>query len=163
MNWQSVPDWRRVIFLQRAILLALLGGLGLLLVEIRYEHQAVLGEKWQSWIPIIYLLAMLVLMPLGQFHFGRLGGKLLMCCFAGLVIVGTLGFWLHTKGKPVQGVIHIVQVDLKEPGHLLQEASDEDTHPPLLAPLSLVGLGVIGILTCLLHIHGDEAKDEGKV
>jgi len=33
---------------------ALLGGMALLLCELRFEHREVLGETWRSWIPLIY-------------------------------------------------------------------------------------------------------------
>jgi hypothetical protein len=46
---------RGVQLIQRLLLFALTGGILLLLVEIRFEHSAVMGEKWQSWIPCIYL------------------------------------------------------------------------------------------------------------
>ena len=32
----------------------MLGGVALLLCELRFEHREVLGETWRSWIPLIY-------------------------------------------------------------------------------------------------------------
>lgn len=153
--------WRRLLLIRRGLLLALLGGLALLLVEIRYEHQAVLGDKWQSWIPIVSLPVILILASMGMFAFRALARKLLIGCFVGLAMVGLLGFWFHSKGKPVQGLIHIAKVDLGEPGHILEQT--DDTNPPLLAPLSLVGLGLIGVLaSCIGPSSGSIRARTGK-
>lgn len=149
MNEIQHPSWRRLALIQSSLLVLLLGGISLLLVEIRFEHQAVLGEKWQSWIPIVYLSSMLLLGTLGMATFRRIGRRLLIGCFIGLAIVGLLGFWFHSKEKPIQKVAEIVTTDLSTPGHL-REQSDEDTTPPVLAPLALVGLGAIGVLVCFL-------------
>lgn len=143
------PSWRRLALVQRGLLVLLLGGIFLLLVEIRSEHSAVMGEKWQSWIPCVYLSVLVVLMPIGIMFVRRFGRNLLIALFSGLIIVGTLGFWFHTKGKPFQKVAEIVATDLSAPGHL-KEQSDEDSAPPVLAPLALVGLGSIGVLVCFL-------------
>lgn len=142
-------SWQRLALIQRGLLVLLLGGVSLLLVEVRFEHQAVLGVKWQSWIPIIYLSSMLLLGALGIATFRRFGCYLLIGIFIGLAVVGLLGFWFHSKEKPIQKVAEIVSTDLSAPGHL-KEQSDEDTNPPVLAPLALVGLGAIGVLACFL-------------
>lgn len=151
------PSWRRLDLIQRGLLLLLLGGIALLLVEIRFEHQAVLGEKWQSWIPIAYLSAMLALGALGVATFRRFGRHLLIGSFFGLAVVGLLGFWFHSKEKPIQKVAEIVTTDLSAPGHL-KEQSEEDTAPPVLAPLALVGFGAIGVLVCFLLPQNGKSK-----
>lgn len=149
MNDMRHPSWRRLALIQRGLFVLLLGGIFLLLVEIRFEHSAVMGEKWQSWIPCVYLPVLVVLMPIGIMFVERFGRHLLIALFSGLIIVGTLGFWFHAKGKPVQKVAEIVARDFSAPGHL-KEQSDEDSAPPVLAPLALVGLASIGVLVCFL-------------
>jgi hypothetical protein len=52
---------------QKLAIVLLLGGLGLLMVEIRFEHQAVLAKKWQAWIPLAYTSSMLAAGPLALF------------------------------------------------------------------------------------------------
>jgi|GEM_PF-1366465 len=141
---------KRLQLIQRFLLLALIGGILLLLVEIRYEHSAVMGEKWQSWIPCAYLPALLLLMPVSMVFFRRFGQKLLIVLFSGLMVVGLLGFWFHSKGKPIPKVWHVIATDLDQPGHVKVSEEEEDTNPPILAPLALMGLGSIGILVCLL-------------
>jgi len=46
-SWSAVDRDRRIAA-------ALLGGVALLLCELRFEHREVLGETWRSWIPLIY-------------------------------------------------------------------------------------------------------------
>jgi hypothetical protein len=133
--------------IQKILLWLVLAGLFILLVEIRIEHRAVLGEKWQPWIPFIYLLVMAVVGPMSMIFFRSFGRKVLAVCFVGLAVVGSLGFWFHSEGKPVEKVINIVVTDFKEPGHL--EVSDDEHVAPVLAPLSLVGLAAIGVVLCL--------------
>jgi hypothetical protein len=142
------PIWRRLRLMQLCLLLALLGGLCMLLMDIRYEHRAVLAEKWQARIPIFYLSASLLLVPVGILSLRRIGRHLLGVLFAGLIVVGCLGFWFHAQGKPVARITSFIQTIMRAPGHL--EADDESV-PPILAPLALVGLGAIGILAAWVH------------
>ncbi|MBX9770398.1 MAG: hypothetical protein K2X29_03450, partial [Candidatus Obscuribacterales bacterium] len=58
--------------------------------------------------------------------------------------------WFHSKNKPIQAVLHVIAIDLEQPGHIKLSNEDEETNPPLLAPLSLAGLGAIGVLASLL-------------
>lgn len=143
------PPFPSLELLQKGLLLALLGGILLLLVEIRFEHSTVMGEKWQSWIPVIYLSALVILTPLAMAFLRSFGQILLVVLFSGLIIVGTLGFFFHGKGKPVQQVWHVIATDLEQPGHV-KVSDDEETTPPILAPLALAGLGTIGVLVCFL-------------
>lgn len=140
----------RLQLIQRLLLLTLTGGFFILLIEIRFQHSVVMGDKWQSWIPVAYLTALLVLVPVGMIFFQRLGRRLLIVLFSGLIVVGTLGFWFHSKNKPIQAVWHVIATDLEEPGHIKISNEDEETNPPLFAPLSLAGLGAIGVLVSLL-------------
>lgn len=135
--------------IQQVIFWLLLGGFLILLVEIRFEHQVVLGEKWQPWIPIIYLMLMTIIIPTGVLFFKGFGRGLLIFSFIGLALVGMLGFWFHSKGKPIESVVSIVETDFKRPGHIYLDGSDDESKPPVLAPLSLVGLAAIGVLMSL--------------
>ncbi len=127
----------------------LLGGISLLLAEIRFEHQAVLADKWQAWIPIAYLSASLLLGTLGLICIRSFGKKLFLVLFSGLAVVGILGFGFHSLGKPIKQLSDVVSVDFSPPGQLKSDDSG-DSHPPILAPLALVGLGLLGVSTCLL-------------
>lgn len=150
MTDQEHPSCKRLQLLQRLLLVTLAGGFLILLVEIRFQHSVVMGEKWQSWIPVIYLTTLLVLVPIAMVFFRRFGRNLLIVLFTGLTVVGTLGFWFHSKNKPIQAVSHVIKTDLEQPGHVKISDEDEETNPPLFAPLSLAGLGAIGVLVSLL-------------
>lgn len=140
----------RLPLIQRWLLLLLLGGVLILLLEIRFEHQAVLGETWQAWIPLGYLSLICLLIPFGLIKIDRFGSKILAVAFIGLMVVGTLGFWFHAKGNLSLRFGTIVTTILSRPGQLL-ETEDQDTTAPLLAPLSLVGLGAMGFLISIMR------------
>lgn len=141
------------------LLLLLWGAVCFLVVEIRFEHQAVLADKWQAWIPVFYLAIMAVAIPIGVvFSDRRICCKLLAAAFCGLAAVGAAGFWLHAKGNPVRGVQRILATITSPPGQLL-ESGEDDPIAPLLAPISLVGLGAIGAVVSLMEMkQGADAR-----
>lgn len=139
--------------IQIAQLGLLLGGIFLLLVEIRFEHQAVLADKWQAWIPIAYLALALLLGTVALVCLKSFGKNLLIVLFSGLAALGIAGFCFHSLGKPVKQLSEVVSVDFSTPGQLKSD-DGQDSHPPLLAPLALVGLGLLGISTCLIKTEG---------
>lgn len=148
---QKRSSYHKLQLLQRLLLLTLTMGLFILLVEIRFQHSVVMGDKWQSWIPVAYLTALVILLPLGITFFHRFGRNLLIVLFSGLIVIGSLGFWFHSKNKPIQAVWHVIATDLEQPGHIkISDENEEETNPPLFAPLSLAGLGAIGVLVSLL-------------
>lgn len=147
----SQSSTRRLSLIQRLLLLLLWSGVLLLLLEIRFEHQAMLGETWQAWIPLGYLTLLAFVIPIGLITIDRIGSKLLAIAFVGLIIVGSLGFWFHAKGKLSQRLRAILTTVQSQPGQLLTNGDVDDTTAPLLAPLSLVGLGTMGLLISILR------------
>ncbi len=154
--------------LNQWIVLFALGGLLGLLLEIRYTHREVLGEHPLSWTPLIYSGLMLIAGILALIWWNKGGRKILFWCFAVGLIVGPLGLWLHTGKKPIQGLSRELSAwsmpvhggdesdhagDNKSSG---EQSSGEQhhhggaalQHPPVLAPLSFFGLGVLGMLAC---------------
>lgn len=113
-------------------LVLLLGGIFLLLAEIRFEHQAVLADKWQSWIPIAYLSSMLVVGLFGVLTIEKFGRTVLVVLFSGLMVLGIVGFGFHSQGKPFERLRNVVSIDFSRPGQLTASDSN-DTVPPLLA------------------------------
>ena len=103
---------------QKVAIILLIFGLALLLVEVRFEHQVVLAKKWQSWIPLIYTSAMLMAGGIGLPLWKRGGRKALMCGFAAGAIVGSLGFWFHSKGQPITAVCQVMKVICMSPGKI---------------------------------------------
>lgn len=141
------------------LLLLLLGAVLLLAVEIRYEHHGVLGEAPLSWVPVYYLIFLALLIPVGIYTLKKQGAKILAFGFTGLIIVGALGFSLHSKGHPVQRIQMFIKTLATEPGGMVQEVPDNpDTNAPPLAPLSLIGLGAMGLTVAILLIKTSETQ-----
>lgn len=151
---------RRLLYdhdlVHKLIIGLILGAFCVLLVDIRYEHRAVMAEKWQSWVPLVYLAAVCLISPIALVLFNRYGRKLLAICFVGAVFMGITGFFLHSKGQPIQKVQHLVIEFFSQPGHL----SAAEKNPPILAPLSLAGLGLIGLLLSLTKPLAESAKTD---
>ncbi|MBP9092955.1 hypothetical protein KBI23_18165 [bacterium] len=129
---------------QRVTVLLLLLGLALLLVEVRFEHQAVLGKKWQAWIPIAYTSITLVGGGVGLATWERGGRMLLKLGFGIAPLVGLTGFWLHSKGDPWMAMCTVLKVFCMMPGKIPLDGGG----PPVLAPLALAGLGLLGLVVC---------------
>ncbi|MBI2812444.1 MAG: hypothetical protein HYX67_16685 [Candidatus Melainabacteria bacterium] len=131
-------------FVEKLIVTLLLAGLALLFVEVRFEHQAVLAKKWQAWIPLIYSGLMVLIGPFALFFWNRGGKMLLAVAFSLAPIIGGFGFWLHSKGDPWMAICNVVKVVCMVPGKIPLDVEG----PPVLAPLALGGLGLIGLVIC---------------
>jgi hypothetical protein len=123
--------------LSKLIVIGSLGGLSLLLVEIRFEHREVLGEAWQSWIPLMYCGAMLALGAAALTRWHRGGRQVLLVGFAAAFLIGLLGLWF--------GVVQVLAAWALRPG---DAGGIKIGAPPVLAPLAFVGLGSMGVLAC---------------
>lgn len=135
---------QRQAFLHRLVLSLLIGSFIILLADIRYEHRAVLAEKWESWIPIFFLMFSALIGTLGLFFYRSFGKLALILCFLCATGIGIVGFFLHGKGQPLSRLKHVIEQDFKEPGHL----ELEEEYPPILAPLAITGLGLLGLSIC---------------
>ena len=173
---------RKVWTLNKWIVLLVLGALAGLLLEIRYTHRNVLGEEPLSWTPLLYSGLMVLIGIVALWLWERGGRKFLFWGFAIGLIVGPLGLWLHTMKQPVQGITrelsawrqpiesgderHGVKGDNKgDEKHKSGEASGDEHNqdasgpmnkPPVLAPLSFFGLGLLGMLACASRFQNDE-------
>lgn len=59
----------------KLVVLVLLGGLLMLLIDIRWEHRVELGRQWETWIPLIYIGLMLVAEVLSLYFWESWGQK----------------------------------------------------------------------------------------
>ena len=130
--------------MNQRIAAGLLGGVLLLLCELRFEHRRALGETWRSWIPLVWAGATLVLGPLALWRWNAGGRRLSSSLFGVGVLVGLLGFWFHTGGHPLAGLGRVLAAWLVAPGH--DGGLKVGSGPPALAPLALCGLGALGWL-----------------
>ena len=165
--------------LNKLIVLLVLGALVGLLLEIRYSHRNVLGEEPLSWTPLIYSGLMLLAGVVALWLWERGGRKVLFWCFAIGLIIGPLGLWLHTMKHPGQGLkrefsawsMPIEKHDEHGDEHKGDEhksdehkgdESGEMAKPPVMAPLSFFGLGLLGMLACAARFQPGAELDEGE-
>src|SRR5205085_1120919 len=118
-----------------------IGGFAMLVIDLRSEHVDVVRHSRQAWIPIVYSGLMVLLGAAALAGWERGGRQALLIAFAAAFVVGGLGFWFHTRGHPVSGVL-IVLSAWTQPLH-------HQNVPPPLAPLSFAGLGLLGTLGCV--------------
>jgi hypothetical protein len=132
-------------FVQKAAVVLLMVGLGLLLVEVRFEHQVVLAKKWQSWIPLFYAMTMIAVGAASLAFWDMWGRKIMLAGLLMGAMVGLLGFWFHSKGDPAKAISKVVRVISSRPGRI---PTDSDGPPPL-APLAVMGLTLLGAVICM--------------
>jgi len=110
---------------------ALLGGLLMLLFELRHEHRVALG-------------AMLIAGAVSLALWSRGGRRTLQVGFAAAIAVGVLGLEFHGGAiKGARTALKAWTVPIGKDG-----GSAPGTLPPPLAPLAFAGLGVLGLLAC---------------
>ena len=130
----------------RRLAAALLGGVALLMAELRFEHREVLGETWRSWIPLVYSAATLLAGAIALLRWNGQGRRALAVLFGIGIAVGLLGFWFHTGGHLFTGLRNVLlawRVPLGQDGGIKM-----GSQPPALAPLAFCGLGTLGVLVC---------------
>jgi hypothetical protein len=126
--------------LNKAIVLVLMLGFGVILVQVRFDHRSVIHENAVAWIPIVYSIVIMVASVAGLLFWSRGGRQVLFVGFLLAIVVGLTGFWFHTDGRLVRSVQHEFSV-------WVRKIPDED-KPPALAPLAFAGLGILGTLAC---------------
>lgn len=146
---RSILSWS----LNRIIVLALLGGLAGLMLDIRWEHRVELGRQWETWIPLVYIGLMLIAGVVGLYRWNSWGRRLLQVSFSVCMIVGVLGTWYHSKGDPVGNFRHVLTAWVVPPG--TNGGVKVSSAPPEMAPLAFVGLGVMGLLCCSRRFQCD--------
>jgi hypothetical protein len=138
--------WLSTFTLAEQVIAALLGGAGLLLVELRFEHREALGETWHAWVPLGYLALLLVAGAVALVFFHRGGRNVLAALFGLGIVVGALGLWFHSGGHPVQALADVAGAWLAPPGS--DAGVKIGSAPPALAPAAFVGLGLLGLVSC---------------
>ena len=131
---------------ERWLAAALLAGAAFLLLEVRFEHREVLGETWHAWIPLASS-AVLILVGVPAWALWRKGGrKLLLALFAGAAVLGPVGAWFHSDGRPMRAALRVAGAWMLKPGS--NGGEKPGGSPPALAPLAFSGLGLLGVLVC---------------
>jgi hypothetical protein len=130
----------------QSLAVGILGGLALLLFELRFEHREVLGETWRSWIPLLYSGATLLAGSVAIARWDKGGRRALAILFGVGVAVGLAGFWFHTGGHLVAGLRDVLaawRIPFGQDGGI-----KIGSRPPALAPLAFCGIGTLGVLVC---------------
>ena len=130
----------------RPLAAALLGGVALLICELRFEHREALGETWRAWIPLGYCAATLLAGSIALLRWRTGGRTALAALFGAGLLVGLLGLWFHTGGHPFNGLREVLSAWALAPGQ--NGGIKVGSHPPALAPLAFCGLGSLGLLVC---------------
>ena len=120
-------------------------GFGVVLVQVRFDHRAVIRENAVAWIPIVYSIVIMIASVAGLFFWSRGGRQVLLVGFLLAILVGLAGFWFHTNGRLIRSVQH-------EFSAWVRKIPDED-RPPALAPLAFIGFGILGALACAKHFQ----------
>jgi hypothetical protein len=126
--------------LNKAVVLVLTLGFGVILVQVRFDHRSVIGENAIAWVPIVYSIVIMIASVAGLLFWSRGGRQVLLVGFLLAILVGLTGFWFHTNGRLIRSVRH-------EFSAWVRKIPDED-KPPALAPLAFAGLGILGVLAC---------------
>ncbi len=126
-------------------MVTMFGGYLLLLTEIRFEHRVAVIDDWRPWLPIVLCLLMLVAIPLARWRWHRGGRTALLLLNGATAGLGLLGLSFHSDGHLLQRLSEVFSVWTLGPH---TSAAITTVHPPLLAPLALVGLGLIGTIIC---------------
>lgn len=142
--------------LNKLIALTALAGMATLMIEIRWEHREVLGEQWESWIPLVYVGVMLVTGLAALRFWERSGRQALLVGFALAVVVGTLGVWFHSIGHPVTALLQVLGAWLVPIGQ--NGGTKVQSAPPVMAPLSFIGVGLIGLFACLRRFSIEKSE-----
>lgn len=131
----------------RFVLLVLAGGFLMTAFEVRYLHREVIGYNPVAWIPVVYGVLAAIACLLGMAKKGPL--KLV----AGFILllslpIGAIGFWNHTRENP-QALTDMLTVATSMPSARREEHEERERREevaPAIAPLSLAGLGLIGLV-----------------
>jgi len=134
--------------LNQWIVLGLAAGYATLFFDLRYDHNHVLQHHALAWIPIVHTAAMALVSLMTLALWGKEVRALMVWLSCAGIVVGILGFWLHNHGHPIHGIVTMLSV-------WVGDHPDPTKPPPVLAPLALAGLGLLGIATCISKTQPD--------
>ena len=132
--------------LARLLVLILAAAFLGLLVDIRVEHVDVVRETLLAWTPIIYCAAMALACGVVAIIWNARARLVLRMLFGLALVVGLLGFYLHNQG-------HLGRVFTASIQAWTDPQMKRLRGPPQTAPLSLAGLGVLGLLATLKRFN----------
>jgi hypothetical protein len=121
-------------------------GFSVLLCDLRFEHRAVVLSDWRPWLPIIFCMLMLVVIPLSAMIWRKGGKTLLIASYGAAIVLGLCGLIFHSGDHLLERLYELLLVWTTNVKIGAKIAGD---HPPILAPSAFIGLGFIGLLFCM--------------
>lgn len=126
--------------LRRALAAFVAAGCLFLVVEVLIEHREILGEEWVAWAPIV-ACGLVCLISFWAFVRWRVGTQKAMgMVSAVMLVVGLAGVYFHNADRLEHEEEHEVEA------YEESEQGEEGHHPPVLAPLAIFGVGVLGLM-----------------
>ena len=127
-----------------------------LLVDIRFEHRDVLGEVWESNIPLVTSMVGVVT------AFLAMSKKAALRLVAGalfflITLVGVLGVWEHTRFRPIMFTRYLNLAETDANGQRIRGG-----QRPSFAPMSYTLLGSIGIVLVSRRFRWPEEESSDK-
>lgn len=150
----------------KLIFLLLAGAFTVLAIDIRYEHRNVISYESSGWIPIVFSIAAAVACLAAAALNGKGKGVLVSILALGPVVAG-FGLYFHTREYP-GALAALIRTSIPGGTQLIAAPKPEDTpgrgDPPLVAPTSMAGMSLIGIVALLYQKPegGSSKKSESK-
>jgi hypothetical protein len=143
-----MKNWR----LNRVLVLLLSLTFVGLIIDLRSEHIDVIPHHWTAWIPIYYSGIGMVVGFITSIKWIESFRRLFFWTSVIGIFVGLLGFWFHNGDHLISNVAQVIQA------WYLPLSHHDDA--PVLAPLALCGLGVIGMLASAKRMQALEISED---
>lgn len=136
--------------LRCAILLGVLaGGFLTTAIEVRYLHRSVLGEEWQAIIPVVFCAVATVACVLAIAPSKVVRSVSAVVMLVG-VVTGSYGVIVHSEGEAAAFQrLFIASIAARADDDDDEHGRESEEEPPVLAPLGIAGLSMIGLLVLL--------------
>lgn len=129
---------------ERLIFLVLAGGFAIMALEVKALHRPVLQFYWEGWIPII-VSGLASLTSLICLFAGKKLKPWLGIVFFLAICASAFGVYKHYMAHP-SGITQILDFS----GGKVVAADGENTIVPTMAPASIAGLAMIGLILCVV-------------
>ncbi len=145
-------DRKPRVTLNRLLFAFLTAGFLFLATETFLEHSGILGKKPPALIPVAFSVVALLVSAAAAAAWPSNPARLVRAFFVLPLLVGLAGLYFHNEDR-LEGhaalpaaIADEEEGEHDESGSTAADGHEEDHHPPILAPLAFVGMGVLGLL-----------------